>query len=231
MLLFLCFSGGCNKDLADVTPSIFNFKVVDYYSGLPVPNAYAILRCDEGWANYYYDEVIGQTDVNGEFQYTYNVIDNRPEDTILKYYILFTNQNYSNPSVSPNFPDKTHVYKSQTTAAIDVKIFQCSTINLTTKRISQNPLNLGMSYCGFCVKSSDKPDSNHVNLHKHYNEGNVNDVHSETFYVPSEMTQIIFSKVCWMCTTFQDNDWDGTGFSRDSLHLGYHESRNYYIEY
>lgn len=233
ILLFFFIIGGCNKDLFDKYPSsIFNFKVVDYYTGQPVTNAKAILYYAYGGEPASYYSTIGQTDVNGEFQYKYDIITSNPYDTVYKYYVLFTNKNCQNPSNSPNFPDNTHVYNSETTANINVRLYQSSTINLTTKRVSQNPLNLGAFFCGFCVKSFDYTDTiQNMNFHEDYYKDNVNETHNECFCVPSNKNEIIKTKVCDMCTSFQGMDWNGTDFSIDTLHTAYHDSLNFYIEY
>jgi len=65
---FVILTISCKKKEDTTSLSIYNFKVIDIYSGLPVANAKAILRLTD-WPARNTDTTIGYTNSNGEFQY------------------------------------------------------------------------------------------------------------------------------------------------------------------
>jgi hypothetical protein len=232
-LSFLLINEGCKKDHSSDNPSIYYFYVIDYYSGLPVVNAKAILHNDAAFGSNP-DQVIGHTDANGIFQYDCKVETITIADCYSSYDVYFLSENCPLTDYTFVFsPEHISVDQTHTSKDVTIRLFQSSIVHLTTKRISIDPMNLGSHFCGFGVSSADYHSSGigtftYHAFHKYYLTDTINQIHDTCYCVPSEVSEFILSYILFDCGTWASGQIDN---SSDTIHIPYNDTVNFNILY
>ncbi len=207
----------CKKKETD--PSIYNFKVIDIYSGLPVPNAKAIL-CNTFYPAAYKYTTLGYTNSNGEFQYICDKESDHTSGNYSYYNVYFINQN--NPYTSMNSTTN-HIEVTQThkTNNYTIKLLQSSTLCLKTKRVSVQGLN--SNSCGFQVRLNSYA-SNYFPYNAVYLHDTLNQVHDTCVCVMSNKVTVIDSYINFNCNN------SATNLSY-SVNIGYNDTTYFNIDY